>query len=486
MPLTLDKKGRKMPKSETWPGGSGLETMNGMDSAGSCDSVVSANSGFSDDSLEHLSAEEKACLMFLEETIDSLDTEEDSGLSNDEPDQLPAPGSLATKLADLSASMSKSKLNGSQKLASEEPIKKNFDAMLVQSYLVPTPFVVANSSLSSVSSTKPGTPADKILSSKPQLTSGNNIHSQKQTQKPAVPPPLPIEINVVIPTSTKSREHSVRTPEGSLPRGPLSYEALVYLRKNASTKKTPLCPTIDHTIDLDKGGRGAVDVPNYANLPRSIKSHSEVSKSKKSPPAVAPKPKKTPANKSAKPQNKVSGNSVSSCGVKRSPDPEVVRLEALQKLGLLKDQEAENETVAPLPPPKSHTSLNRFTKGPNCNPPRSPSFCYAQVSTEHKNRPLQNSASFHHYSRGDQQPASHPPQTNGVVKRAVLERSVTLDNHRNSENSKIASVKPVKTTTVAQHIPREPSNVVGYTVMVVPGMGADRKEALRKLGLLKD
>lgn len=66
----------------------------------------------SDDSLEHLSAEEKACLMFLEETIESLDTEEDSGLSNDEPDQLPSPGNLVTKLADLSASMSKSKLNG--------------------------------------------------------------------------------------------------------------------------------------------------------------------------------------------------------------------------------------------------------------------------------------------------------------------------------------------------------------------------------------
>lgn len=50
--------------------------------------------------------------MFLEETIESLDTEEDSGLSNDEPDQLPGPGNVATKMADLSASMSKSKLNG--------------------------------------------------------------------------------------------------------------------------------------------------------------------------------------------------------------------------------------------------------------------------------------------------------------------------------------------------------------------------------------
>lgn len=55
--------------------------------------------------------------MFLEETIESLDAEEDSGLSNDEPDRLPGPGNVATKLADLSASMSNSKING--KLISE-------------------------------------------------------------------------------------------------------------------------------------------------------------------------------------------------------------------------------------------------------------------------------------------------------------------------------------------------------------------------------
>lgn len=42
----------------------------------------------SQDSMEHLSAEEKACLMYLEETIEALEVQEDSGLSNDEPDVL--------------------------------------------------------------------------------------------------------------------------------------------------------------------------------------------------------------------------------------------------------------------------------------------------------------------------------------------------------------------------------------------------------------
>ena len=35
------------------------------------------------DSLQHLSAAERECLMYLEQTIDSLDVEDDSG--NDEP-----------------------------------------------------------------------------------------------------------------------------------------------------------------------------------------------------------------------------------------------------------------------------------------------------------------------------------------------------------------------------------------------------------------
>ncbi|XP_051270602.1 specifically androgen-regulated gene protein [Dicentrarchus labrax] len=473
-----------MPKSDTWPGGIGLETMTSMDSAGSCDSVVSANSGFSDDSLEYLSAEEKACLMFLEETIESLDTEEDSGLSNDEPDQLPNPGNIANKLADLSASMGKNKLNSSQKHASKEPMKQNVDTKPMQSYLVPTPFVVARSSPCSVPIAKQSVPPDKNLSCPPQFTSSIKQPGHKHNQKP-VAPQVPLEVNVVMLPPTKSRDCSVRTTEGPLHRGPLSYEALFHLRRSASTKKTPLCPTIDHTIDLDKQLPVTAEGPNLGNLLRFGRSNSEAFMSKTGPPVVAPKPKKIPANISMKTQNEAAITSDSSYGVKHATDPQVVRLEALQKLGLLKDQQPENETVAPLPPPKSPSSLdptpNRFTRGPsNINPSSNPSFSHSQVPSEPKNRPLQSSASFHHYSRPDKQPASvsHPAQSNGA-KAAGLERSATMDNHRNG-----GRCPEPRYTTAAQ--PQKPSNSVGYTVMVVPGMGADRKEALRKLGLLKD
>ncbi|XP_071434916.1 specifically androgen-regulated gene protein [Pithys albifrons albifrons] len=55
--------------------------------AGSCDSMVSTASNHSqrsDNSYDYLSVEEKECLMFLEETIGSLDAEADSGVSTDE------------------------------------------------------------------------------------------------------------------------------------------------------------------------------------------------------------------------------------------------------------------------------------------------------------------------------------------------------------------------------------------------------------------
>ncbi|XP_067387826.1 specifically androgen-regulated gene protein isoform X2 [Emydura macquarii macquarii] len=71
-----------MPKEDLWLGTAGH-------GSGSCDSMVSTNSSrseFSDNSYDFLSVEEKECLMFLEETIDSLDTEADSGVSADETD----------------------------------------------------------------------------------------------------------------------------------------------------------------------------------------------------------------------------------------------------------------------------------------------------------------------------------------------------------------------------------------------------------------
>ncbi|XP_047203987.1 specifically androgen-regulated gene protein [Girardinichthys multiradiatus] len=469
-----------MPKSDTWPGGTEPEMMNGMESAGSCDSVVSANSGFSEDSLEHLSAEEKACLMFLEETIESLDNEDDSGLSHDEPERLPCPGNLAAKLADLSVSMDKSNINSSQKPA-KQPMKKNVDTKHVQSYVVPTPLVVASGSSGSVTSTKSPTPVDKTTSSRSQFTSKNKPTPSHNQKRPA--PPVPLNVNVAIPPSTKPKENSAKPAEGPLPRGPLSYEALVHLRKTASQKKTPLCPTIDHTINLDKQCPPPMEAPKLENVTKSL---SEVHKSKTGPPAVPPKPKKLPANIYVKFQNDEPITPDLSKSMKNSTNPEGVRQEALQKLGLLKEHEHEDGAEAPLPPPKHHSK--KSARDP-LDPTRNPSFCSSQEQTEPKNRPVKISPTVQQHSKEKQKPVLLLHVQSSGLKTEGLERSVNQDGFTKSGNhsdpQQTPCAKQMKTNTTSQPSTETPLDSVGYTAMVVPGMGSDRKEALRKLGLLK-
>ncbi|KAM6457087.1 specifically androgen-regulated gene protein isoform 1-T4 [Liasis olivaceus] len=76
-----------MPKKDLWVGIAEPDPTPIVDSAGSCESVISNNSSsleMSGSGYDYLSVEEKECLMFLEETLHSLDTEADSGLSTDE------------------------------------------------------------------------------------------------------------------------------------------------------------------------------------------------------------------------------------------------------------------------------------------------------------------------------------------------------------------------------------------------------------------
>ncbi|XP_029477972.1 specifically androgen-regulated gene protein-like isoform X2 [Oncorhynchus nerka] len=172
-----------MAKSDTWPGGVAMESLINMDSAGSYDSV-------SDDSLEYLSVEERACLMFLESTIESLEMEEDSGLSNDEPD----PSSLAAEHDHLS--MGQTRLEDVSKLQHDDSGRDR------KSYLncrVPTPLLLANG-LASIqlkvtgATTHPSVPTAAIEPKAPLVatqpsTPGavTDLKPQKVINEPTVP-----------------------------------------------------------------------------------------------------------------------------------------------------------------------------------------------------------------------------------------------------------------------------------------------------------
>lgn len=348
--------------------------------------------------------------------------------------------------------------------------------------MVPASVTATSNPPCSSSTAKPVVTSGQTPHSQPLLTASSQQSDHKH-KKPASPS-VPLEANARMPPPTKPRDFFMNTAQGPLPRGPLSYDALVHLRKSTSIKKTPLCPTVDHTID--SGNELPVAVKGLKL--GSGRPHSQAGAAK-CPPAVPPKPKIVLPQSSMK--SEVPIPSDSSYSLKHVMDPEVVRLEALQKLGLLKEAEAERDTLSALPPPKSHSFLHPKPSRSARGPSRSPSFCPSQVQSEARGKPLQSSASFHQLSRCEHQPSSvsqHFQTNKGAA--TGLQHSNTQQNRKNGgvcpEARPFTDTGSVEATPPAPPRPQSTPNAVGYTMMVVPGMGADRKEALRKLGLLKN
>ncbi|CAL8400426.1 unnamed protein product [Arctogadus glacialis] len=491
-----------MPKSDTWPGGA-PDPAGGMDSAGSWDSVVSVTSGCSVDSMDFLSVEERACLLFLEETIDSLDPEEDSGLSNDEPDQ-PLPGNLHTKMAKLSASMDHSRLNGALQQDLIHFMNIPEDHKPVHSFLVPTPLLVA-------SSTTHALPDSKTPEFKKSSPARSQINASPSHPPPwHSPPHAPSEVNVVvIPPPIKPKSFLSRIGETPPPRGPLSYDALVYLRRSASAKKSPLRPPVDHTL-----GEAHQNHKDLARAPSTASAHEVLDRPRTGPPVVAPKPSKAPPSESPPASDGTpspTSPSADSIAGKRFPDPQKVRKEALQKLGLLKEErEPKTGPTTSVSHTHSQPALDPVSKrGVRAPVSSNPSVPHCQVPKETQGRSVQSSASFHHCPprRGQnflsdssdsdvprpQQPRAgaaenHGPSLSRSVSMGVQSSSADGHGHFQHKAVHMKVSEPIRRSAPAraQHTPSKRSAAVGLGLAMLPGMGADRKEALRKLGLLKD
>ncbi|XP_007251454.3 specifically androgen-regulated gene protein [Astyanax mexicanus] len=484
-----------MPKSDTWPGSIGKETIGEMDSADSCDSVLS--SYFSDDSLQYLSAEEKACLMFLEETIDALDTDDDSGLSNDEAENLPARGNVATKTACLSASMNQIKQKDIPKHYVDDPsMYGSSEHNQILNYLVPTPFVLANGSPHSPP--KPGPPAFKEKPSPKEVT---KVHKSNKEV-----PHVPSEVNVVvIPPPLMGKTNNAKDQGLQIdrtPRGPLTYEGLVQLRKKVSSRKntdSERQPSTHQDLVFTKNG---AQVISQNIQPNRIQ-----------PPAVAPKPKKMPSNIAVLNHKGTTDANGDSC-LSTSPGsgglmkPEKVRLEALSKLGLLKESDAK-------PSSSSVPDLSQSRPAPPCA---------ALRSQELRNQSNQGSNVPHHRSLSDLTVGPSRLQQHNIKsavgKAATLDRSgmglgsspstggdlsnkLVSQNHLQCSSTKVGKnnlgniqrgttvpSSPGKTTIKqSSTVPPVTNNLLhapGLNVVRVPNMGEDRREALRKLGLLKN
>ncbi|XP_017573401.2 specifically androgen-regulated gene protein [Pygocentrus nattereri] len=226
-----------MPASDTWPCNVAIEPLVSMNSAGSSDSMVSTNSGFSDDSMEHLSAEERACLMFLEETIESLEAEDDSGISNDEYDRLNR--SPLTKVAHPSPV--------SQTKQEVVPFHDDSNKVLGKDYksnrlLVPTPLILANGSARILKKTaEVGTPEQKAvpLVNKPN-DSPLNSHNPP-AMLAADDDPAHSSLNPK-PTADQSKELA-DLPPAFIPEPPVMADSSNNSKTKDGPAKTKLSPT---------------------------------------------------------------------------------------------------------------------------------------------------------------------------------------------------------------------------------------------------
>ncbi|XP_023196649.1 specifically androgen-regulated gene protein-like isoform X2 [Xiphophorus maculatus] len=436
-----------MSKSGTWPGNVAMESLSNMDSAGSYDSVISTISAWSEDSMEYLSAEEKACLMFLEETIEALEVQEDSGLSNDEPDmwsktetqdqirsndvptEMLKSGSLriSTLSPHTTADSPSAGLTtecGTEHLAANQnsnPQSASTSAVgmkyvKTEDLGVETGPLVSNSGYTTSSSDK--TVDVSKLDGDLVLENVTNSGDASENDLDIIPPPtdfrdepepdlLPEAMTVVPPPAAMTVEAMtvvpppetmtvVLPPEAMtvvLPPETITVEAMTMIPplETMTVVPPPAAMTVEATSVVPPPEATAppppsnsftkqkqtVDVEQMrmrASVKRSVvdSSAAEDSSSKASevasllpqmnpptepseprnPPAVAPKPKKLPSSIILKspttPTHGNPGHSVPSQGDRMLLDPQKVHMEALKKLGLLKDNKEEaSRAVSP-------------------------------------------------------------------------------------------------------------------------------------------
>ncbi|CAN9515337.1 unnamed protein product [Ophioblennius macclurei] len=570
-----------MSKSDTWPSHTASESLSNMDSAESCDSVISMNSGYSEDSMEHLSPEERACLMYLQETIEALEVQDDSGLSNEEPDL----GSFADKVGQrkvndgTASSSNESEGDQSSLLSYETPTKLSHPepALITESKTeneipnhtsepeldsAPAPGSIDLKAVDLLTKTSPPTP--DVPSSAPK---GNVT---------VIPPPSDFMDGPDSPTKPEKIKYHPPSLVVSKPGATVDIEQirqraitptvnLEQLRQRAASRKTSLTPTLSEEYH----SRPPVDLPSSLS-PSSFNSSPPRSplSEPKTPPAVAPKPKRLPANillkslKTSAPPSEVTAAPSPSPPPPNSDrmylDHQKVRMEALRKLGLLKSyEEAPSANTSPKMSPQSRRSW----AAPS--PPASPAYSNTPPVT-----PSQHRANSQKVSPGAnfQSAASLPPQvpppdilpvpaafsdftdsnnepppavdvpdslvhrvtpsalikqlSPPKVKAATLERGLGLNSHSSGEQhhrsrpasfgsgkdfltargedlqsapdcspgADVRTKAPTPTFPADSDSSQKHSRSQGVSVLISPRADneEDRREALRKLGLLRD
>uniref|UniRef100_A0A8C6FI29 Chromosome 1 open reading frame 116 n=1 Tax=Moschus moschiferus TaxID=68415 RepID=A0A8C6FI29_MOSMO len=359
-----------MPERELWPAGPGLETATRVGSCDSMMSTTSTHSGSSDSNYDFLSAEEKECLLFLEETIGSLDTEADSGLSTDEAEQATTPRgprALPTTQPAPQGSPEETTVRGPEPkrvtpFSSAHPPGTQSLGLRSGSYSLPRNIHISRNqnlrkSTTLTNSHNPGGSEGLVSGPETERVS----QSREPSQALAASPDAALELDgeLIPPPEAFQDTQPEQRGQGSLPRGPgeLSPRPQVHPSLSSQRNREPASEAMSQKAS-ETGSTGEPPQPlplvssqdagaGDAAVPPGVHPSAQPA------PITAPKPRKLPPNivlKSSRssfhsdPRNRLSRHSEAAPG---DPSPassslqeqRKARREALQKLGLPQDQE---------------------------------------------------------------------------------------------------------------------------------------------------
>uniref|UniRef100_A0A2K6FTQ8 Chromosome 1 open reading frame 116 n=1 Tax=Propithecus coquereli TaxID=379532 RepID=A0A2K6FTQ8_PROCO len=393
-----------MPERELWPAGPGSEPVTRVGSCDSMMSTTSTRSGSSDSSYDFLSAEEKECLLFLEETIGSLDTEADSGLSTDESEPATTPrGSRALPVAQPAPRGDPEETVIQQgpaprrvtQSSSSHPLEPQSLGLRSGSYSLPR-----NIHIGGNQNLRKSTPqADsRVVAGEPERPAAEPEKAQASQGAephwaPASPRAAALDLDVVlIPPPEAFRDTQLeRCREGHLPEGPGQQSHTPQLHTPANPQKREQIPSeamSQKAKEKDSEGDPRQPGPPPAMLSQSARAEDAPLPSGEDPrarlpPLTAPKPRKLPPNivlKSSRssfhsdPQNWLSRHAEATSGDSGLVSSSVqeqrkARREALEKLGLPQDQD---EPGLHLKPTSSIRLKETRAQGPSSAPAPAP------------------------------------------------------------------------------------------------------------------
>lgn len=336
-------------------------------------STTSTRSGSSDSSYDFLSAEEKECLLFLEETIGSLDTEADSGLSTDESEQATTPQSPRALPITQPApqghpegTILQQGLVPRRATQSSSPHLPEPQSLGLRSgsYSLPRNIHIGRNqklrkSTTQANSHLPGEPEGLV----PDPTKEQVSQRSEPSQAPAEPWEAALELDVaLIPPPEAFRDtQPERCGEDSLPKRPEEQSPTPQLHTSLGPQKK--AETSSEAMSQQSNEKGSTGAPRQPRPPPAMPSQNSRAADAPIPsgehpnvhlaPLTAPKPRKLPPNivlKSSRssfhsePQNWLSRHAEAAPGDASSAssllqEQRKARKEALEKLGLPQDQD---------------------------------------------------------------------------------------------------------------------------------------------------